>query len=116
MKNGINKVTLMGNVGDQPKVSEKNGEPFVASFPLATNETYKDKDGEEQTKTEWHRVKVWNKRAFAVRDYVHKGDLLYVEGKIVGNSWDDKDGNKCYSTEIECDNFVFLTPRKTESK
>ena len=111
MKYGINKVTLVGNVGEVPRVSEKNGEAFVANFPLATNEYYRDKDGEEVQKTQWHRIVVWNKSAEIVKQHVKKGDALYIEGKIATNSWDDKEGNKHFSTEIVCDSFLFLSPR-----
>jgi len=111
MKYGINKVTLVGNVGEVPRVSEKNGEAFVANFPLATNEYYRDKEGQEVQKTQWHRIVVWNKSAEIVKQHVKKGDSLYVEGKIATNAWDDKEGNKHFSTEIICDNFLFLSPR-----
>ena len=111
MKYGINKVTLVGNVGEVPRVSEKDGEAFVANFPLATNEYFRDKEGEEVQKTQWHRVVVWNKSAEIVKQHVKKGDALYIEGKITTNSWDDKEGNKHFSTEIVCDNFLFLSPR-----
>ncbi|MBN1131501.1 MAG: single-stranded DNA-binding protein [Bacteroidales bacterium] len=111
MKYGINKVTLVGNVGETPRVSEKGGEAFVANFPLATNEYYRDKDGEEVQKTQWHRIVVWNKSAEIVKQHVKKGDALYIEGKITTNSWDDKEGNKHFSTEIVCENFLFLSPR-----
>jgi single-strand DNA-binding protein len=111
MKYGVNRVTLVGNVGDEPRVSEREGEAFVANFPLATNEFYRNKEGEEVSKTEWHRIVVWNKGAEIVKNHVKKGDALYVEGKITTNSWDDKEGNKHYSTEVICDNFLFLSPR-----
>ena len=111
MKYGINKVTLVGNVGDTPKVFEKEGELLNVSFPFATSQTYKDKNGEEVTSTQWHRVKAWNKKASIIQQYVAKGDSLYLEGKIVNNNWDDKEGNKHYSTEIECENFLFLSNR-----
>ncbi|MEX0986760.1 MAG: single-stranded DNA-binding protein [Bacteroidales bacterium] len=114
MKYGINKATLVGNVGDEPKVNEKNGEILLASFPFATSETYKDKNGEEVTNTQWHRVKVWNKRASIIKQYVKKGDSLYIEGKIVNENWEDKEGNKHFSSEIVCDNFLFLSNRKTD--
>jgi single-strand DNA-binding protein len=114
MKYGVNRVTLVGNVGEVPRVSEKEGEAFVANFPLATNEFYKNKEGEEISKTEWHRIVVWNKAADIVKQHVKKGDALYVEGKITTNTWDDKEGNKHYSTEIVCDNFLFLSPRNVE--
>ena len=111
MKYGVNRVTLVGNVGEVPRVSEKEGEAFVANFPLATNEFYRNKEGEEVSKTEWHRIVVWNKAANIVKQHVKKGDALYVEGKISTNSWDDEEGNKQYSTEIVCDNFLFLSPK-----
>jgi single-strand DNA-binding protein len=109
MKYGVNRVTLVGNVGEVPRVSERDGEAFVANFPLATNEVWRDKEGEEVRRTEWHRIVVWNKAANIVKEHVSKGDALYVEGKISTNSWDDKEGNKHYSTEIVCDNFLFLS-------
>ncbi len=111
MKYGVNRVTLVGNVGEVPRVSEREGEAFVANFPLATNEVWRDKEGEEVRRTEWHRIVVWNKAADIVKQHVNKGDALYVEGKISTNSWDDKEGNKHYSTEIICDNFLFLSPK-----
>ena len=114
MKYGVNRVTLVGNVGEVPRVTERDGEAFVANFPLATNEFYKNKEGEEISKTEWHRIVVWNKAADIVKQHVKKGDALYVEGKITTNSWDDKEGNKHYSTEIVCDNFLFLSPRNVK--
>ncbi len=83
----------------------------MANFPLATNEFYKNKEGEEVSKTEWHRIVVWNRAADIVKQHVKKGDALYVEGKISTNSWDDKEGNKHYSTEIICDSFLFLSPK-----
>lgn len=108
MKYGINKATLVGNVGDEPKINMKDGEVLFATFPFATSETYKDKEGQEVTSTQWHRVKVWNKRAELIRNYVKKGDSLYIEGSIINDNWEDKDGNKHYNTEIECSNFLFL--------
>jgi len=114
MKYGVNRVTLVGNVGEGPRVSERDGEAFVANFPLATNEVWRDKEGEEVRRTEWHRIVVWNKAAEIVKQHVNKGDALYVEGKISTNSWDDKEGNKHYSTEIICDHFLFLSPRNAE--
>lgn len=114
MKHGINKVTLVGNVGDAPKVTEKNGEVMLTTFPFATSETYKDKSGQEVTNTQWHRIKVWNKKASIVNQYVQKGDSLYLEGKILNNNWEDKEGNRHYNTEIECENFLFLRTKKAE--
>ena len=82
MKYGVNRVTLVGNVGEVPRVTERDGEAFVANFPLATDEYYRNKEGEEVSKTEWHRVVVWNKAADIVKRHVNKGDALYVEGEF----------------------------------
>lgn len=109
MKNGINKVTLVGNVGDDPRVNETKEKLQVAHFSIATNEVYKDKEGKEIKKTEWHKVVAWEKKAELIKDYVKKGDPLYVEGKLRTSSWEDKEGVKRYSTEIVCDNFLFLS-------
>ncbi len=111
MKNGINKVTLVGNVGDDPQVNTTNENGRVAKFSIATNEYFKDKEGKEIKKTEWHRVVAWNKKAELVKDYVKKGDPIYVEGKLHTSSWEDKEGVKKYSTEIVCDNFLFLSSK-----
>ncbi len=111
MKNGINKVTLVGHVGEAPRVSEKEGEAFVANFPLATNEVFRNKSGEEVSQTQWHKIVVWNKPAEIAKKYVKKGDLLYVEGKISTSNWSDNEGKKHYVTEILCDNFLFLSPK-----
>jgi len=114
MKYGINKVTLVGNVGEAPRVSEKDGEAFVANFPLATNDYVRNKGGEEVQQTQWHKVVVWNKKAEIVKKHVKKGDLLYIEGKITTNNWSDNDGKKHYVTEIICDNFLFLSSRNNK--
>jgi len=111
MKNGINKVTLVGHVGEAPRVSQLKENGIVASFSLATNEYFKDKEGNEKQATEWHRVVVWKKQAELIHRYVKKGDPLYVEGKIHTSSWENKEGNKRYSTEVHCDNFLFLSTR-----
>ena len=109
MKSGINKVTLVGNVGDEPKVNETKEKTKVAHFNLATSEYYKDKEGKEVQKTEWHRIIAWDKKAELIRDYVKKGDPLYIEGKLRTSSWEDKEGIKKYTTEVVCDNFLFLS-------
>ena len=109
---GINKVILIGNLGGDPEVRYTPSGDAVANFNIATSEEWKDKDtGEKKVRTEWHRIVVWNKAADIVKQHVSKGDALYVEGKISTNSWDDKEGNKQYSTEIICDNFLFLSPK-----
>lgn len=114
MKNGINKVTLVGYVGDDPKVRETKDKLNVANFRVATNEVYKDRDGKEIKKAEWHTVVAWEKKAELVKDYVRKGDPIYIEGKLRTSAWEDKEGVKRYSTEVFCDNLVFLAPAKNE--
>jgi len=115
MKNGINKVTLVGNVGEDPRFNQLENKQMVANFSFATNEDYLDKEGKEVKKTEWHRIKVWNKRAEVVKNHVKKGDPLYIEGKIQTSSYEDKEGVKRYSTEIICDNLMFLSSRNDKA-
>ena len=114
MKNGINKVTIVGNVGDDPRMNETKEKFQVANFSVATNEIYRDKEGHEIKKTEWHKVVAWDKKAELIRDYVKKGDPIYVEGKLRTSSWEDKEGVKRYSTEVICDNFLFLSSKNAE--
>jgi single-strand DNA-binding protein len=114
MKNGINKVTLMGNVGEPPRFNQLENNQSVAHFSLATNEEYTDREGKEVKKTEWHKITAFNKKAELVKNYLKKGDALYLEGKLVTSSYDDKEGVKRYSTEIICDNFLFLSNRSVK--
>ncbi len=114
MKNGINKVTIMGNVGDDPRMNETKEKLQVANFNVATNEFYRDRDGKEVKTTEWHRLVAWDKRAELIKNYIKKGDPVYVEGKLRTNSWEDKEGVKRYSTDIICENIVFLSNRNGE--
>ncbi|MEY1638711.1 single-stranded DNA-binding protein [Tenuifilum osseticum] len=106
----VNKVILVGNVGKDPEVRHLEGGVSVARFPLATNETYTDKSGKKVTQTEWHNIVVWRGLADIAEKYIKAGKLLYVEGRIRSSSYEDKDGNKRYTTEILCDNFRFLGP------
>ena len=110
---GVNKVILIGNLGADPEVRHTQSGSQVANFRIATSEVFNDRDGNRQERTEWHRIVVWNKAADIVKQHVKKGDALYVEGKISTNSWDDKEGNKHYSTEVICDNFLFLSPKSS---
>jgi single-strand DNA-binding protein len=104
----VNKVTLVGNVGNDPEVRHLEGGTPVANFSLATSETYKNREGERVTQTEWHNIVIWRGLAEVVEKYVRKGQLLYIDGKIRTRSWDDKDGNKRYTTEIVADNMQML--------
>lgn len=114
MKNGINKATILGYVGEDPLIRETKEKIKVANFSVATNEYWKDKSGNEVQSTEWHRVIAWDKRAELVNDFVKKGDPVFVEGRIRTSSWEDKEGVKRYSTEIICDNVLFLNTKKDE--
>jgi len=104
----VNKVLLIGNVGRDPEVRHLDKGVTVANFPLATSESYTSKNGEKVTTTEWHNIVVWRGLADVVDKYVKKGDKLFLEGKIRTRAWDDKEGNKRYTTEIFVDNMEML--------
>lgn len=111
----VNKVILVGNVGKDPEVRHLEGGAMVARFPLATNETYTDKSGQRITQTEWHTIVAWRGLAETVEKYVKTGKLLFVEGRIRTNTYQDKEtGAKKYFTEIYCTNFRFLGPSTSE--
>jgi single-strand DNA-binding protein len=98
---GVNKAILLGHVGKDPEIRSTNGGSLVASFSLATTDRQKDGNGNWLDKTEWHNLVAFNRSAEIVRDYVKKGDKLYIEGKIQTRSWDDREtGQKKYRTEI----------------
>jgi len=111
----VNKVILLGNVGKDPEVKYFDNDVAVASFSLATSETYKDKSGQKQTKTEWHNITAWRGLAKLAENYIKKGTQLYIEGKITTRSWDDKDGNKRYTTEIVANNIQMLGKKDSGS-
>jgi single-strand DNA-binding protein len=104
----INKVILIGNLGKDPEVRHLEGGVAVARFPLATSETFKDKNGERQERTEWHNIVVWRGLAEVAEKYVKKGQSVYIEGRIRTNSYQDKDGVQRYNTEIVADNMTML--------
>ena len=104
----INKVILVGNVGRDPEVRYLDNGVVVTKFPLATSETYTNKSGDRVTNTEWHNIVLWRKLAEVAEKWVKKGTPLYIEGKIRNRSYDDKDGNKRYITEIVGDNMQML--------
>lgn len=111
MARSVNKATLIGNVGKDPEVKFLPSGSAVANFTLATSERFKDKSGEFQERTEWHNLVAYQRLAEIVRDYVKKGSKLYVEGRIQTRSWDDKDGQKKYKTEIVVNDLVLLSGR-----
>jgi single-strand DNA-binding protein len=111
----LNKVTLIGNLGNDPEVRSTTGGSRVATFSLATSRSWNDAAGAKQEKTEWHRCVVWNSKASNLADvverYVKKGDKLYVEGRIEYRQWQDKEGQTRYSTEINVRELIMLSPR-----
>lgn len=112
----INKVILVGNVGKDPEVRYLDNGVAVANFPFATSEVYRNKSGEKVTTTEWHNIVLWRGLAEVAEKYVKKGSQLYIEGKIRTRSWDDKEGNKRYTTEIVGDNMQMLGKRTEETR
>ncbi len=104
----VNKVILVGNVGKDPEVRHLDSGVAVANFPLATSESYTAKNGERVTTTEWHNIVLWRGLADVAEKYVTKGRQLYIEGRIRTRSYDDKDGNKRYITEIYGDTMQML--------
>ena len=106
---GVNKVILIGNLGKDPEVRHLESGAVVANFPIATSETYKDrKTGEKITQTEWHNIVIWRGLAEVAEKYLKNGNSVYIEGKLRTRSWDDKEGNKRYTTEIVADNMTML--------
>lgn len=108
---GVNRVMLIGNLGKDPDVQHLEGNIAVAKFPLATTETYKDRSGKLVSQTEWHTVVLWRGLAELAQKYLHKGSLIYVEGRLRTRSWEDKEGNKKFATEVVGDNLIMLDKR-----
>lgn len=115
MSNSVNKVILIGNLGKDPELKYTPGGTAVAKFSLATNERYKDKNGEMQERTEWHNIVAWQRTAEIAAEYLKKGRSVYIEGRIQTHSWDDKQtGQKKYMTEIVASNLVLLSGGRGE--
>ena len=113
MTGTLNKVMLIGHTGDDVKMHYFEGGGSIGRFPLATNEVYTNKStGQRVENTEWHNVVVRNKAAEICEKYLKKGDKVYVEGRIKTRKWTDDKGNERYSTEIQCTDFTFLTPKE----
>src|SRR5688572_1587623 len=109
---GVNRVMLIGNLGKDPDLQYLEGNIAVAKFPLATTETFKDKSGNLVSQTEWHTVVLWRGLAELAQKYLHKGSLVFIEGRLRTRTWEDKDKNKRFSNEIVIDNLVMLDKRK----
>lgn len=112
MSGTLNKVMLIGHTGDEVKMHYFEGGGCIGRFPIATNETYTNKTtGERVSNTEWHNIVVRNKAAEVCEKYLKKGDKVYIEGRIKTRKWQDDSGTERYSTEIQCTEFTFLTPK-----
>ena len=108
---GVNRVMLIGNLGKDPDVQYLEGNIGVAKFPLATTETFKDRSGKLVSQTEWHTVVLWRGLAELAQKYLHKGSLVYIEGRLRTRNWDDKEGNRKFATEVVGDNLIMLDKR-----
>jgi|SRR5690348_15380580 single-strand DNA-binding protein len=107
----VNKVILVGRLGRDPETRYTGGGQAVANFSLATDESYKDRNGERQKRTEWHKIVVWGKQAEIAQQYLKKGSLVFIEGRIQSREWQDKEGQKRTSFEIVANNFRMLGGR-----
>jgi single-strand DNA-binding protein len=107
----VNKVILVGRLGKDPEVRFTSGGQAVANFTMATDYSYKDRNGERQKRTEWHRIVAWRKLAEIIQQYLKKGSLIYIEGRIETREWQDKEGQKRYTTEIIADEMRMLGGR-----
>lgn len=117
MSGTLNKVMLIGHLGDEVKMHYFDDKNCVGRFPLATNETYTNKTTNERvTNTEWHNIVVRNKAAEICEKYLTKGDKVYIEGRIKTRKWTDEKGMERYSTEIQCTDFTFLTNKNEQQQ
>ena len=108
MAKSVNKVILIGNLGKDPELKHTSGGTAVATMTLATNERFKDKSGEWQDRTEWHNVVLWQRLAEIAAEYLKKGRSVYIEGRLQTRSWEDKQGQKRYTTEVVASDLVLL--------
>lgn len=116
MNGTLNKVMLIGHLGDDVKMHYFDGGGCIGRFPLATNEVYTNKtSGEKVTNTDWHNVVVRNKAAEICEKYLSKGDKIYIEGRIKTRKWQDQDQKDRYTTEVNVDEFTFLSTKKNEA-
>ncbi|WP_033959363.1 single-stranded DNA-binding protein [Psychroserpens jangbogonensis] len=103
-----NKVQLIGNLGNDPEIITLESGKILAKFSIATNESYKNAQGEKVTDTQWHNVVAWGKTAEIVEKFITKGKEIAIEGKLTTRTWDDKEGNKRYTTEVVCNELLML--------
>jgi single-strand DNA-binding protein len=110
-RGSVNKVILVGNLGQDPELKYTPSGAAVTNFTLATNEVWKDNEGNSQERTEWHRIVLWRKQAEFAGEWLKKGRKIYVEGRLQTRSWEDKEGIKRYTTEVVGDTFITLDSR-----
>ncbi|WP_179348973.1 single-stranded DNA-binding protein [Winogradskyella pacifica] len=103
-----NKVQLIGNLGNDPEITNFESGKILAKFSVATNDSYKNAQGEKITDTQWHNVVAWGKTAQIIEKYITKGKEVAIEGKLTSRSWEDKDGIKRYTTEVVCNELLML--------
>ena len=115
-KNSVNKVILVGNLGQDPESRFTPQGPAVTNLSVATNETWKNQNGESQDKTEWHRIVMYGKMAETAAEYMKKGQMVYVEGRLETNEWEDQNQVKRKTTQVRCDNFTMLGRRQMQSQ
>jgi single-strand DNA-binding protein len=108
---GVNRVTLIGNLGRDPELRSTPGGTSVATFTLATSERWTDKDGGQQERTEWHNIVAWGRQAEVCAQYLRKGSGVYIEGRLQTRSWEDKQGGQRKTTEIVMRNMIMLDSR-----
>ena len=108
---GVNRAILIGNLGKDPEVQYLEGQVPVAKFPLATTETFKDRQGRLVSQTEWHNIVLWRGLAELAQKYLHKGSLIYLEGRLKTRSWEDREGLRRTVTEVVGDNLIMLDKR-----
>ena len=111
----VNKAILIGNLGADPEVRYTPSGTAVANFNIATHEQWTNRDGEKEERTEWHRIVAWSRLGEICGEYLRKGSQIYIEGKIQTRAWEDRDGNKRYTTEVVGDNMTMLGKRSDDS-
>lgn len=114
-KNSVNKVILIGNLGQDPESRFTPSGTAVTNLSVATNESWKDQSGESQDRTEWHRIVMYGKMAETASEYMKKGQMVYIEGRLQTNEWEDQNQIKRKSTQVRCDNFTMLGRRNDNS-
>lgn len=110
-KNSVNKVILIGNLGQDPESRFTPSGTAVTNLSVATNESWKDQNGDSQDRTEWHRIVMYGKMAETASEYMKKGQMVYIEGRLQTNEWEDQNQIKRKSTQVRCDNFTMLGRR-----